>query len=109
MASRGNTHTETRGNWQGKALGPGEYLRSTLAVEVGVSVDTIRRWQEDGFLIPIRREPGKRGQYVFDDSALQIAKRFKELQHRIKDVRLVMLAAEYPQEFADWISNQEMG
>ena len=65
---------DARGNWQGGSLAPGQYMRSQLATIVGVSVDSIKRWQGEGLLIALGRTPGISGHYIFDAEALRRAR-----------------------------------
>jgi len=87
--------TSSRGNWQGRSVLPGLYLRRQLAEQAGVSYDTVVRWQKEGILHPIEdEEEGSRGHYLFDDTALRIARRLAELEHHNLDVRLAIINTE---------------
>ena len=90
-----------RGNWQGRSVEPGLYLRRQLAALIDVSPDTVRRWQEEGFLIPVQRHPGSRGHYLFDDSAVDVGKRLKDLSHMNLESRRQAIESEFGSEDDD--------
>lgn len=78
--------TNGRGNWQERALGPGQYTRTTLAIAIGVSRDTVVRWQSQGLLVPIDDEIGGYPGFVFGNDALETGRRLKGLKkHNIRE------------------------
>lgn len=85
--------TSSRGNWQGRSVLPGLYLRRQVAEIVGVSYDTVVRWQKEGLLIPTEETGGARG-YYFDDASIRIATRLKELSHYNMDRRFSIIGQE---------------
>lgn len=87
----GRKTVNQRGNWQANALGPGLYTRQQLADEVGVSRDTVKRWQREGLLLADM----ERGYYVFDCRALQIARRLVGLQNHNLETRMSIIEREF--------------
>ncbi|WP_306191057.1 MerR family transcriptional regulator [Streptomyces sp. MK5] len=72
---------------------------ATAADRTGVSIDTLRHYEREGLIGPIRRSAGGRRQYTEDDLFwIGLVTCFREAGLGIADLRefVVMLRAEHP-------------
>jgi DNA-binding transcriptional MerR regulator len=94
----------SRGNWQGRALGPGQYTRKQLADKVGVSSETLKRWQRQGFIVPINEDGDKNNGgsdfYIFGEQSLEIARRLAQLGKYNLEARVAIIEREFGRKSA---------